>query len=189
MKATDILMEEHRVIERVLGVLEIAAGRAERGDPVRPGLFLDAADFIMNFADGSHHHKEEDVLFKVMIDVGMPMEGGPIAVMLSEHEQARAYTRRLREAAERWEQGDDLARKQVAQAATSYAMLLRQHIAKEDRILFPMADQAIPASRQGQVLDDFANVESDEERSAVHAKYIGMAESLEREVQGNTEKD
>ena len=189
MKATEVLMDEHRVIERVLGALEIAAGRAERGDPVRPGLFLEAADFIMNFADGSHHHKEEGVLFKVMIEAGMPLEGGPIAVMLSEHEQARAYTRSLREAAERWEQGDDLARKKVAQAATSYAMLLRQHIAKEDRILFPMADQAIPASKHRQVMTDFANVESDEERAAVYTKYIGLADSLEQEIRRDTKEN
>ena len=186
MKATEILMDEHRVIERVLGVLEIAAGRAEHGDPVRPGLFLDAADFIMNFADGSHHHKEEGVLFKVLIDAGMPLEGGPIAVMLSEHEQARAYTRGLREAAERWEQGDDLGRNQVAQAATSYAMLLRQHIAKEDRILFPLADQTIPPSKHDQLVADFATVESDEERAAVYAKYVGLAESLEQEIKRDT---
>ena len=189
MKATEILMDEHRVIERMLEVLEVAAGRAERGDPVRPGLFLEAADFIMNFADGSHHHKEEGVLFKAMIDAGMPMEGGPIAVMLSEHEQARAYTRSLREAAERWEQGDDLARRQVAQVTASYAMLLRQHIAKEDRILFPMADQAIPASQHGQVLDDFATVESDEERMAVYAKYSSMADSLEQEIRRSAEEE
>jgi len=186
MKATEILMDEHRVIERVLAVLEIAAGRAGRGDPVRPGLFLEAADFIMNFADGSHHHKEEGVLFKVMVDAGVPLEGGPIAVMLSEHEQARAYTRRLREAAERWDQGEDLGRKQVAQAATSYATLLRQHIAKEDRILFPMADQMIPLSKHGQVIADFATVESDEERAEVYAKYIGLAESLEQEIKRET---
>jgi hemerythrin-like domain-containing protein len=189
VKATEILMDEHRVIERVLGVLEIAARRAARGDPVRPDLFLEAADFIMNFADGSHHRKEEGVLFKVMVDAGMPLEGGPIAVMLSEHEQARAYTRSLREAAERWQQGDDLGRQQTAQAATSYAMLLRQHIAKEDRILFPMADQAIPPTEHSQILADFTNVESEEERAAVYAKYTEMAESLEREIESDGNND
>ncbi len=189
MRATEILMDEHRVIERVLDVLEIAAGRVERGDSVRPGVFLEAADFIMNFADGSHHQKEEGVLFKVMINAGMPMEGGPIAVMLSEHEQARAYTRGLREAAERWERGDGDACKQVAQIATSYAMLLRQHIAKEDRILFPMADQAIPIDKHDQVMTDFANVESEAERKAVYSKYTGLADSLEQEIRrGPTEE-
>src|SRR5450756_440878 len=63
MKATEVLMQEHRVIERVLDALETAANHLDRGHPVRPGLFLEAADFIAGFADGCHHRKEEGVLF------------------------------------------------------------------------------------------------------------------------------
>jgi hemerythrin-like domain-containing protein len=49
MEATDILMSEHRVIERVLAALETAVQRLEQGQEVRPGFFLDAADFIKGF--------------------------------------------------------------------------------------------------------------------------------------------
>src|SRR5665647_2426724 len=63
MRATEALMQEHRVIERVLDALEIAASHLERERPVRPGFFLEAADFIAGFADGCHHRKEEGVLF------------------------------------------------------------------------------------------------------------------------------
>ncbi|MGE5602975.1 MAG: hemerythrin domain-containing protein, partial [Nitrososphaerales archaeon] len=63
MQATDILMEEHRVIERVLTSLERAAVRLDNGEAVRPGFFVDAADFVKGFADGCHHKKEEGVLF------------------------------------------------------------------------------------------------------------------------------
>ncbi len=54
-------MDEHRVIERVLTALEKAAGRLESG-LMRPGFFVDAAEFIKGFADGCHHKKEEGVL-------------------------------------------------------------------------------------------------------------------------------
>ena len=63
IKATDILKNDHRVIERVLGALEMGSARLRSGHPVRPGFFLDAADFIRGFADGWHHCKEERVLF------------------------------------------------------------------------------------------------------------------------------
>lgn len=98
MKATDILMDEHRVIERVLTSLETAAAQLEAGRPVRPGFFIQACDFVKGFADGCHHRKEEGVLFPAMIERGLPREVGPIAMMLSEHEQGRAYTRGLRAA-------------------------------------------------------------------------------------------
>jgi len=184
LQATDILMEEHRIIERVLAALERAATLADRGRPVRPGLFLEAADFIQDFADGSHHHKEEGVLFGAMIEAGVPREGGPIAVMLAEHEQARRYTRAMREAAEHWESGDEEARASATRAARAYAALLRQHIAKEDQILFPLAGQAIPAAQQAKVLSDYSKVEPEDVRNAVRAKYIALAESIEGELAG-----
>jgi hemerythrin-like domain-containing protein len=184
MKATKVLMDEHRVIERVLAALEVAAGRADRGEAVRPGLFLDACDFIKHFADGCHHHKEEDVLFGAMVDAGLPRDNGPIAVMLNEHEQARAYTRSMRDAAERWGDGDEAARKDAARAARGYAALLRAHIAKEDQVLFPMADRMIPSSDREQVMVDFTRVQSDEAASGVHAKYVALAEAIEQEIGG-----
>jgi hemerythrin-like domain-containing protein len=66
MKATNVLSEEHRVIERVLNTLEAGAGKLESGQAVRPEFFLSATDFIKGFADGCHHMKEEGVLFKRM---------------------------------------------------------------------------------------------------------------------------
>jgi hemerythrin-like domain-containing protein len=182
MKATQMLMDEHRIIERVLGALEQAAALADEGQPVRPGLFLEATDFIRDFADGSHHHKEEGVLFGAMIEAGVPVNGGPIAVMLAEHEQARDLTRAMREAAEQWASGDEQARRRATRAAHSYAALLRQHIAKEDQILFPLADRTIPAEKHDQVLLDYSSVEPMDVRAAVHAKYVALADSLEREV-------
>ena len=182
MKATKILTDEHRVIERVLNVLEAGVAKAERGESVRPGMFLEAVDFIKEFADGSHHHKEEGVLFEAMAAAGVPREAGPIAVMMAEHEQARAYTRAICEAAERWERGDTAAIPQLATAARGYAALLRQHIAKEDQILFPMAEQAIPRGKHDSVIEAFDRVEPNEVRASVHAKYVALAETLEREV-------
>ena len=72
MKASEILMQEHRLIERVLDALEIAAGHLERSHAVAPAFFLEAADFIAGFADGCHHRKEEGVLFGAMIESGVP---------------------------------------------------------------------------------------------------------------------
>ena len=183
MKATEILMAEHRVIERVLTALERAAARMERDQTTRPGFFLDAADFIKGFADGCHHRKEEGVLFKTMAANGMPTQGGPIGVMLAEHEQGRAYTRAMRAAAERLAAGDASARREVIQNARGYAALLRQHIAKEDGILFSIADQVIPLTDQAQVAEDFEQVEHEETGEGVHEKYLNLAGALEQEAQ------
>lgn len=182
MRATEILSSEHRVVERIVGVLNTAADRLEKGEDVRLGLFIDAAGFNKGFTDGCHHRKEEGVLFKSMVANGMPAQGGPIGVMLYEHEQGRAFTRALREAAEKLQAGDPSAKAEVIANARGYAALLTQHIQKEDHILFPMADRVIPVEQHAAVLEGFETVEHEETGEGVHEKYLALAESLEAEV-------
>ena len=184
MRAITVLMDEHRVIERVLDALETAAGALERGQPVRPGFFLDAAEFIAGFADGCHHHKEEDVLFGAIVASGMPADQGPIPVMLMEHEQGRAFTRNIRAAAGRLAEGDAAAARQVVANAKGYVALLRDHIAKEDEVLFPMADQMLSADRHDAVLRDFARIEREDATAGAHERFLALAAMLEREASG-----
>jgi len=119
MQATQILIEEHKVIERVLSALQVAAGRVSRGEELRPAFFVNAALFIKNFADGCHHRKEEGILFVAMNESGLPVQGGPVGVMLAEHEQGRLFTRQMKDAAEKWEKGDLSARAVVVQNASN----------------------------------------------------------------------
>jgi len=183
MESTDILMAEHRVIERVISVLETAAHRLENGQNVRPGFFLDAADFNKGFGDGCHHKKEEDVLFKALVKNGMSDKQGPVAVMLYEHNLGRQFTAGMREAALKLQAGDGSAREKIVHNALGYAGLLRQHILKEDTVLFPMAGEVIPLSEQAQVTEDFERVEHEETGEGVHEKYLALAEALEKEMQ------
>ena len=182
MQATDILMDEHKVILRVIGALETAAQRVEAGQAMRPEFFLDAAAFIKGFADGCHHRKEEGVLFKEMVAAGLPGESGPIGVMLSEHELGRAYTRALREAALKLQAGDQDARPALVHAAGSYAALLRQHLGKEDGVLYPMAGRVLSPEVQARLTNDFEKVEHEETGAGVHEKYLALAEKMISEV-------
>ena len=182
MKATEILMSEHRVIERVLTVLDEAADHLESGKALRVGLFIEAASFISGFADGCHHRKEEGVLFTTMARYGIPVEGGPIGAMLSDHEQARLFTKGMRESAQKVESGESSALRMLIQNARGYASLLRQHIQKEDNILFPMANRFIPVAEHDKVFDGFEHVEHEETGEGVHEKYLALADALEREM-------
>lgn len=184
MKATEVLMEEHRVIERVLAALEKAAQRLDQGEAIRPEFFVEASDFIKGFADGCHHKKEDGVLFPAMVEGGLSYQFGPIAVMLSEHDEGRTFNNGMRLAAERLQGGDKSAKEQVVQNASGYVTLLRQHIAKENNILFPMADQVIPKEKHGGVNEDFDHIEHEETGEGVHEKYLGLAERLEKEMSG-----
>ncbi len=182
MKPTEILVEEHQVIEGLLASLENAAGQAARGGSIRPGFFIEAADFIKGFTDGCHHRKEEGVLFPALVEAGVPARGGPVEMMLAEHQRGRELTRQLRAAAERWAGGDPSARQAVVDSALGYVKLLRGHIYKENNVLFPLAERLLPPGRQAEVGEAFEHVEHEETGAGIHEKYLGMAAALAKEI-------
>ena len=183
MKAIEILMEEHQVILRVITAMEQASQRLESGK-MPATFFVEAAEFIKGFADGCHHKKEEGVLFVAMTAHGVPQQGGPIGVMLAEHEQGRAFTRGMREAALKMIDGETTQAGAVLANARGYTALLRQHIQKEDNVLFPMAVKVIPPQEQEKVVEDFERIEHEETGEGIHEKFLGLAEKLEKAVEG-----
>jgi hemerythrin-like domain-containing protein len=103
--------------------------------------------------------------------------------MLDEHQQGRAYTRAMRESARRLEAGDPGARRQVVSNARGYVALLRDHIAKEDEMLFPMADQMLSAQRHDDVLRGFEQIEREDAGAGALERFHALAARLEAEVQ------
>lgn len=182
MQSVEILMQEHRNIERVVEALETAAAHLARGTAVRPAFFSEAAGFFADYADGVHHAKEEGVLFGAIARSGMPASEGPIPVMLEEHVEARSRTRALRRAAKKLEEGDATAGREVVSTAMSYAALIRDHIAKEDEVLFPMAAQLMAPETEAEVVAGMTRVEQQETGSAKLAELLALADRLAREA-------
>ncbi len=178
MRPTEILMQEHRVIEQVLNCLEIIAQRAEADSKLDTDSANQAIDFLRNFADRCHHSKEEDCLFPMLEKKGFSPDEGPTDVMRQEHEAGRQYICGMAEATAAVATGDSQAIGAFASNARAYVLLLREHIQKEDHCLFQMADQALSEQEQQQVLDSFAHVEHDDMGPETHQKYLGIASNL-----------
>jgi len=116
---------------------------------------------------------------------GIPRQAGPIGVMLTEHDQGRAYVRGMDEAGKRFASGDKTSLKAALDNARGYAELLRQHIDKEDNILYQMADQVLTTTDQEELLSRFEEVERERIGAGKHEEYVKLVEDLEREmVQG-----
>ena len=182
MTVTEELTTEHRAIERMLAVLESAAGRLEAGERVRPDVFREALDFVRNFADRCHHGKEEENLFPRLEELGVPREGGPLGVMLSEHDEGRAFIGAIAAAVDAYEGGDESAAHTIAGSARGYVELLHGHILKEERVLFPMADQVLSADDQRSLEESFERIETEVMGPGVHERYHRMLDELEREL-------
>jgi hemerythrin-like domain-containing protein len=177
VKATQILMHEHDAILRALAILAALAGRVEHGDlpPARDVEKL--LEFFTGFADGCHHLKEETVLFPALEAAGVPRQGGPVGAMLEQHEEGRRLIGALRRELPGLA-GDAAARARFAAAARDYVALLEQHIAIENRVLFPHADGLLDEARDREITAAFDRHEERELGPGVHARFHRTLDDL-----------
>lgn len=179
MEPTDILRQEHRVIEKVLAAMDAAIVRMSVGGHVSPRFFADVVDFARAFADGCHDLKEEQVLFKRLAERGLSAEVGTLA---AEHAEIRHLTRHLAEAVAQWEAGDPLAPERARRAARHYVDLLREHIREEDQLVFPTVERTFSEIDRAEMTGAFQALEAEHGGPDLHEKYAWLAESLEVEV-------
>ena len=174
-----MLSNEHKVIERVLAVLQKLTTK-----PVENSLdsWKKALDFLSHFADQCHHFKEEQVLFPAMEKRGIPRDEGPIGMMLMEHEEGRSYVRSMLAAIALVEAKNEAAKEVLIDYAKAYLRLLKDHIQKEDEILFRIADDVISPDEQKELLRSFEEHEAKEMGTGVHQKYLKMVQELEGAV-------
>lgn len=133
------LVDEHRVILTVLRALEQRIAGAARSGSVPVAFLRDVLEFSQQFIDRCHHGKEEGCLFPCLEQRGMAREGGLLLVLQDEHAAGRALVGRIAVALDRYARGEAAAA-EVLDPCQAYADLLRQHIRKEDDVLFPMSD-------------------------------------------------
>jgi hemerythrin-like domain-containing protein len=146
MQITQVLSEEHQIILKALRVLLLECEKMESGKALDRLYFEKVVDFIKNYADTFHHAKEEDILFKAMLENLHGMHCNPIPVMLNEHEAGRNFVLGL-------EQGlRNNATLQILENARGYCYLLQSHIYKEDNVLYPMAEQALNNEQKERIL-------------------------------------
>ena len=182
MKAIEILNEEHRVIKSFLAVQRKATELLDKGQ-IRPGFFIEAAEFIKGFVDDCHNKKEEDILFATIREErDIAHQNELIDMLLLEHEKGGAYICELREAAQKMEAGEVSARDVVWSDAWAYIRLKMNHVLTEDYGVFPLAETIIMFTRQEEMLNE------DFERTmkgvliAYEMKYLVLLHELAKEV-------
>lgn len=180
--ATAVLRKEHEAILRMLDVTEEVARQLDARRPVSPETLFELLEFFRLFADRCHHGKEEDLLFPLLRRKGLPPAGGPVAVMLYEHEQGRALIREMLEAAEAFRGGAAEGGGRWADAARNYAALLREHIAKENNILFVMAENLMTPAEQDELAAAFEKAEAEKMGAGTHERLHALMDKLAAEI-------
>jgi len=179
VQAIEMLMKEHRLIERALDAMEgwltTLSPESNSDDRAQLARFV---SFIRGFADAYHHGKEEDILFVAMVEHGFPRQEGPIAVMLHEHDLGRSLVRVLDGLAQQsttWSQED---RGTLEQTVQEFSALLRRHIQKEDQVLYPMADARLPEPVKEEMSRRFQAFEEQQTSNGEQQRLRALADAL-----------
>lgn len=179
MKPTEDLMHEHKSIVAMLNIMGKLSEKISNNQDPDFNDVGNILDFLRTFADKCHHGKEENALFPALIEAGMSKQSGPVAVMLYEHEQGRAYIKAIADALAALKTGDRSGLNSLAMALDSYIALLGNHIQKENNILFPMADKILSSGKQDELSREFERIENEIIGQGVHERYHAFLHQMQ----------
>ncbi len=181
MNPMDELKDEHRGVEEALRILEnICARIEERLGASDPDHIAQLLEFFSVFVDTCHHGKEEELLFPALEAAGVSRRGGPIGVMLAEHEMGRGHIRGMRSALTGLRQQDAGAGADFLLHARGYIELLRRHIEKEDGVLFRIAAERLTVETKQDLAAGFERIEEEKVGHGKHEAFHRMLAELGR---------
>ncbi|VBB46375.1 Hemerythrin HHE cation binding domain protein [uncultured Desulfatiglans sp.] len=168
-------MIEHRLIERMLTLINGALVQISSEDRVDP-FFVDAAvDFIRMYADRTHHGKEEDILFRDLDKKNLSQEDRQLmSELVEEHLFGRKTTKALVEANTRYRGGDEAALADIAKNLKMLVDFYPKHIEKEDKVFFPHSRNYFTEEEDQAMLEEFWEFD----RKMIHEKYKAQIEKL-----------
>lgn len=177
MQARGPLMIEHRLIERMLKVIQEVLAQVEKSQKIDPYFVDEAVDFIRTYADRTHHGKEEDILFRNLNNKELSGEDrGVMNELIEEHVFGRKTTKSLVEANTRYRSGDSSALGDIERLLHILVDFYPRHIEKEDKVFFPAVRAYLSEAEDQAMLAEFW----DFDRKMIHEKYKAVVDKLEK---------
>ncbi len=176
MQARAPLMIEHRLIERMLNVIQRMLERVEKTHAIDPFFVDTAVDFIGVYADRTHHGKEEDILFRDLRKKGLSREDLQLMdELIADHIFGRTTTKALVEANIRYRRGDAAALGEVTAHLQTIVDFYPEHIKKEDVVCFPAFRAYFSDEEDQAMLAEFWEFD----RKMIHEKYAAVVKESE----------
>lgn len=178
---TEDLRAEHRGVLLMLDILGAMEDRFEVGEPVPPEDLRESLDFLETFVDRCHHGKEEGLLFPAMVSADLPDTEDTIAQLQQEHVMGREYVGRIAEEIEAYEEGETSIGRTIAEDLHGYAQMLRRHIATEDDVLYPAAEEGLSPETQEELQSGYDRIERDVVGQGRHEAFHEMLDRMKAE--------
>lgn len=174
----DWLVAEHEMIERAMEVLKTNLGKVASGQYNKIQTAR-AIDFLLEFGDKIHNIKEEKFLFPRMNDRGAPTEGGPIGVMIMEHELERNLLVKMQMALGTLQTATEDKKSAFVKEGLEYLIIRAEHIWKENDILFNLARKILTEEDSAYLLEEFKRSDQEHYGENASSKFATMLSEVE----------
>ena len=178
------LMVEHRLIEKLIKLMEKQAIKIRKNKLADIEFIDDCIDFIKTYADWCHHGKEEDILFAQLKGKKLSDEHSRIVnELIKDHDYARRITAQLVDERNNYMKSANEAEKQIISFEIyghlkALISFYPEHIRKEDKEFFVPCMEYFTARQKKDMLCKF----QDFDRELIHKKYQALVKEKQKEV-------
>ena len=156
MLPVEHLISEHRLIKKMVRLLQTEAERIVATGKVDQEFIEGAVDFFRTYADKYHHGKEEGVLFKELSKRSLSdVDHKMILELTNEHALARRTVNSLEGLKEKYVAGMTKTWGDILELLNTLVRLYPQHIQKEDTQFFFPSMKYFTQKEQEDMLDTF----------------------------------
>jgi len=159
MTPTENLINEHKKINELLDIMSKIALKIKSKDVFYPNDVEEVVKYLINIIENSHHGKEDDVFYPELISSGIPKETAPLSIINYEHLISVNYLKDISSCVVNCKIGNDFSGELLADSLTNYVIAIKNHIQREEEIVFPIANEVFSIEKQNEILQRFEVIE------------------------------
>jgi hemerythrin-like domain-containing protein len=186
MQPIGILMKEHRLIERMIKLLEKELQDSQKTLEVDTEFLTIIIDFFTTYADKTHHGKEEDILFKGLSKKSPSNElKKTMTQLIQDHQTSRATIQKLNDATTQYKNGFHASINEIHKKMHDLIQLYPRHIEIEDKHFFFPAMDLFTRVECDTMLQEF----NEFDKTLIHMYYASIVENQEKKYRQISSKE
>jgi len=158
-KSTQVLREEHQLIESAIEAIAGIIKELERGTALNHHQVWEIAQSFATFVGRSHQAKEDFLLAMIRARKGCSADY-PIRSFHEEHHRVELLLASLTKTAYKYLEAVDGRSEPLVASLRDVVDFYPGHMWKVDHILFPLADELLSETDQGVLVEHFAWIDS-----------------------------
>lgn len=171
----DNLISDHNLIEKALILFEKEIAKKEMANKE---ILQSLISFIDEYGETYHNQKEEQFYFPLLLQKGLPPMG-PVNVMLMEHQNERELISEIKNLINKFE-NENIFDENLNNLIRDFCELTKNHIWKENDILYPMGAKLLDENDNKFLIDNFEKLSQEKYGQDPYKRFSIMLDSFEK---------